>query len=404
MNLSAKAVAGLELPPGKLDTIYFDASLPGFGFRLRRRSAAAPVRRSWVIQYRHGGATRRLKLASAGVLGADAARAQAKKLLAAAALGQDPGAARGRREHTFAVVAQEYLEHKRSRVRRKTLKEVTRYLTGDYFRPLHRMSLAHIQRRDIAACVMAIERRSGPTVARQACNSAQAFFIWAMRAGLAESNPSLGVVKPKEAEPGTRVLNDSELAAVWTACAECGEFGRITRLLILTGSRRTEIGAMQWAELDADAATWTLPGERSKNRRPHTLPLPPAAWEILDAVPRLVGREFLFGSHGIQGFGGYGSAKAGLDQRLGDKVGRWRIHDIRRTVATRMADIGVQPHVIEQILNHQSGHRRGPAGVYNRSAYAREVRAALALWAEHVRALVQGGERKVLPFVPASAT
>jgi hypothetical protein len=64
----------------------------------------------------------------------------------------------------------------------------------------------------------------------------------------------------------------------------------------------------------------------------------------------------------------------------------------------------VQPHIIEQILNHQSGYKAGPAGIYNRSSYEREVRAALALWADHVRTLVDGGERKVIPYAPQTAS
>ena len=74
------------------------------------------------------------------------------------------------------------------------------------------------------------------------------------------------------------------------------------------------------------------------------------------------------------------------------------MHDIRRTFVTRLADLGVVPHVIEQIVNHVSGHRAGVAGVYQRSTYEREVRSALALWADHIRTLVAGGERKILPF------
>ena len=88
--------------------------------------------------------------------------------------------------------------------------------------------------------------------------------------------------------------------------------------------------------------------------------------------------------------------KRRLDARSG--VVDWTVHDIRRSVATKLADIGVQPHIIEQILNHVSGHKAGPAGIYNRSSYEREVRAALALWEDHVRTIVEGGERKVVTF------
>ena len=120
-------------------------------------------------------------------------------------------------------------------------------------------------------------------------------------------------------------------------------------------------------------------------------------------MPRVVGRDHLFGVWADYGFSDWGT-KVDLDAKLGTAVGSWTIHDLRRTVATRMADLGIQPHVIEQILNHQSGHKSGVAGIYNRSSYEREVKAALAMWADHIRALVEGGERKIIHMksVPAS--
>jgi integrase len=126
------------------------------------------------------------------------------------------------------------------------------------------------------------------------------------------------------------------------------------------------------------------------------LPLPEAAWQIVDAVPQIAGRDQLFGSRSKSGMNGWNEVKRALDARLGDGVAPWMLHDLRRTTATRLADLGVQPHVIEAILNHHSGHRSGVAGIYNRSSYQREVTAALALWADHVRALVEGGKRKIV--------
>ena len=214
-------------------------------------------------------------------------------------------------------------------------------------------------------------------------------------------NPVIGTPDRKEPPPRERVLTDSELTAIWQTCGE-DDYGKVLRLLILTGCRRQEVGSMSWSELDPDAGTWTIPATRTKNGRQHTLPLPPAAWAIIDSVPRRLARDFLFGVHSKLGYNGWHDGKAELDQKLGDQVASWRVHDLRRTVATRMADNGITPHVIEAILNHQSGHRAGVAGVYNRSSYANEVRAALALWADHVRSLVEGGERKVVAFTPAS--
>src|SRR5262249_36558019 len=172
-------------------------------------------------------------------------------------------------------------------------------------------------------------------------------------------------------------------------------------LLILTAQRRTEVGGIAWREIDLDRGTWTLPASRTKNGREHTLPLPPLALDIIASIPREVGRDYLFGARAA-GFTSWVYPKQLLDKRLGDRVEPWRLHDLRRSAATRMCDIGIAPHVVEQILNHQSGHRAGIVGVYNRSSYEREVKAAMALWADHVRSITEGGERKVIsmPRVP----
>jgi integrase len=193
------------------------------------------------------------------------------------------------------------------------------------------------------------------------------------------------------------VLDDSELAAIWRAAGD-DAYGKIIKLLMLTGCRRQEVGGMRWGELDPERGVWTIPASRTKTGRQHILSLPPLAADIIENVPRRVARDHLFGTRSLGGFSDWGHGKAALDRLLGEAVGAWRIHDLRRTCATRMADLGVAPHIIEAVLNHHSGHRAGVAGIYNRSSYDREVRAALAMWADHVRALVDGGARKIVPI------
>ena len=406
MNLTAKAVAGLILPIGKNDGIYFDDALPGFGYRLRRHSTTAPVRGTWIAQYRTSGATRRVRLGDAKVLNAEAARGAAKKILAQVALGHDPqeekAERRGKDQLTFRGVVAEYLAAKEPELRAGTMVKIRGYLAGAYFHPLHGQPLDAITRKQIATCLVVVARERGPMAALRARDALHAFYVWAMTMGLIENNPVIGVFAPKQHAGRERALNQVELAAVWRASGN-DDYGRIVRLLILTGCRRQEIGGMSWGELDTDAGTWTLPAARSKNHRAHVMPLPPAAWAIIDQVPRMAGRDQLFGVSAGRGYSAWAQGKTSLDRRLGDDIAPFHLHDVRRSVATRMADIGVQPHIIEQILNHQSGHKRGPAGVYNRSSYERETRAALALWADHVCSLVEGGARKVL-LMPQSAS
>jgi integrase len=399
MQLTAKAVAALQMPASKTDVIYFDDASPGFGYRLRA-GAGGKVLRSWIAQYRRAGGTRRITLGPAGVLSAEQARLAAKKVLAAAALGQDPQAdridRRDKDQHSFRTVVAEHLKAKKPDVRARTHIELTRYLTGVYFKPLHAMPVDTITRKDVAARLVAITRESGSITAARARAAINGFFVWAMQMGYVEANPVIGTIQPKDSEGRSRVLTPAELAAIWRGCGD-DDHGRIVRVLILTGCRRQEIGGMAWGELDAEAGAFTIPSARSKNGREHTLPLPSAAWAIINRVPHMAHRDYLFGIRG-DGFRAWADGKAELDKRLGDTVAPFVLHDIRRSVATGMANLGVQPHVVEQILNHVSGHKSGVAGIYNKSSYEREVKAALALWADHVRVLAEGGERKVLNF------
>ncbi len=403
MKITAKSIAALSLPDGRGDIIHFDDDLPGFGFRLRR-SPSGKVNTTWVAQYRRAGGTRRVLLGGGGVLGAEQARAAAKKVLAAVALGGDPQAdkseRRGRDRLSLRSVVDEYLALKRAEVRPGTLREITRYLIGPYFKPLHSLPLDTITRKDVASCVVAAQRKHGANVAALARSTLGSFFAWAMTMGLIESNPVIGTHQPKGGKPRSRVRDDQELAAIWRACGD-DDYGKIIRLLIFLPCRRQEVGGISFSEIDFERGEWTIPATRSKNGRAHTLPLMRAAIDILATVPRVASRDHLFGARSERGFCTWAEGKRLLDARSG--VTGWVVHDIRRSVATKLADIGVMPHVVEQILNHQSGHKRGHAGTYNRSIYEREVRNALALWADHVRSLIKGGERTVLPFATAGS-
>jgi integrase len=401
MVFSAKVIAALQLLPGQNDKIYFDDTMPGFGYRLRR--SGNEIKRSWIVQYRRAGATRRILLGNATVLSAAQAREQAKKVLGRVAIGEDPQADRRDRRSkdrlSLRSVIEEYVQAKEPELRPRSFFEVRRYLTSSYFRSLHALPVDTVTRKDIAGRLVAIARESSSNTAARARDLLHAFFVWALQMGHVEQNPVLGTIKPKEGEGRTRVLSDAEMAVVWCASGD-DEHGKIVKLLILTAARRQEIGGMRWLELDEERGTWTLPAARAKNNHAHTLPLPPAAWTIINRVPRIANRDHLFGVRAERGFSTWALAKSVLDKRLrGAAVAPFVLHDLRRTVATKMADLGVQPHIIEEILNHRSGHKAGIAGIYNRNSYEREVKAAVLMWADHVRTLAEGG---VISFTSAS--
>jgi integrase len=236
--------------------------------------------------------------------------------------------------------------------------------------------------------------RDGISVARSGALAAAlgSLFSWATRRRLVAVNPTAGMYRPKQSASRSRVLTDAEVAAVWRASASFGfPFGSVIQLLLITGQRRNEVAAMRWSELSDDFSIWNLPPARTKNKQPHIVQLPPLAREIVAATPRQVAVDFLFSTTGVTSVSGFSKFKSMLDAAA-PTAEPWRIHDLRRTAVTGMAELGVMPHVIEAVVNHLSGHKSGIAGVYNRAQYSAERKAALELWADHVAAVV--GERR----------
>ena len=275
-----------------------------------------------------------------------------------------------------------------------------------------------ISRREVAARLHVIADTHGPIASNRARATLSAFYAWAIGQGLAETNPVVGTVKAGEERSRERVLAAAELAAVWRG-SRTDEHSRIVQLLLLTGQRRGEIAGMRWRELDFERGQWSLPPERTKNGRRHDVPLSAQAANLLRTIERRGDRELLFGK--AEGpFSGWGLPKRRLDariarQRAEQRLGRplaagekpsaddalvpWTLHDLRRTVVTGMNELGIQPHIVEAVVNHISGRgKAGVAGVYNRATYAAEKRMALQAWADHLDQILGIGERKVIPM------
>lgn len=169
---------------------------------------------------------------------------------------------------------------------------------------------------------------------------------------------------------------------------------------------------MRLAEVDADKALWSLPGDRTKNKLPHEVPLSDQALAIVNGLPVREDRALVFGT-GKGGFSGWACAKAALGERIAkaravaagretptaaDRLADWHLHDLRRSTVTHMAELGVQPHILEAAINHVSGHKAGVAGTYNRAVYAKEKRETLSLWAGWLMGVVEGRQAKVVPL------
>ena len=189
------------------------------------------------------------------------------------------------------------------------------------------------------------------------------------------------------------MLTDDELRKIWHATAEPGPFNAIVRMLILTGQRRDEVAGMTWGEISPDLSTWTIPASRAKNGAAHIVPITAPVKVMLTTArdaPRLESEatdDLAF--PGLRGpFNGFSKAKVALDAASG--VTGWRLHDIRRTMATGLQKLGVRLETTEAVLNHISGSRAGIVGIYQRHDYAAEKRAALTAWGKHVAGIVDG--------------
>jgi len=380
MKLTSKVVTALMLPAGKTDHIVWDADIPGFGLRMREGGT-----RAFVFQYKLGERQRRITLGAASAIGIDRARETAKDLYAQVRLGQDPAGvkaeARVAATETFAAVSRQFLAFQANNRRHRSYLEIQRHLSK-YAAPLHGLQLSRIERRDVASVIMAVAENSGIVTANRVRTSLGGLFNWAVQQGLAENNPVVGTARAGREKSRARVLTKDELALIWNHLGE-GHYAAVMKLLMLTGQRAGEVADLRWSEIQGD--TIVLPPERCKNGRSHVVPMSTPVRAVLEAQPHRVGRDLIFGI-GEGGFNGWHIRKQKLDAAIEAATGKmlapWTVHDIRRSVVTHMAEIGIAPHIIEAVVNHVSGHKNGVAGIYNRAQYQDETRAALQRWAD----------------------
>jgi integrase len=384
VKLTSSSIAALTLPEGKTDYVAWDDAMPGFGVRLRGAG------KHFIVQYRVGKQQRRESLGDVRKITLDQARQIARQRFAQVELGNDPAAEKAKAREaasaaalTLGSVVTRYIDAKRDTVRRATFEAIVRHLNV-LFAPLHRRPLSEIKRAEIAAQLQQIIKDSGRTCAARARSNLGALYTWAMREGLCEANPVIGTNDPDPKTSRDRVLSDSELVSVWNGCGD-GNFAKIVRLLILTGCRRREIGSLKWSEIDLATGIMTISAERTKNGRAHTLTLPPMALDIIGSVPRSDGCDYVFGQSGFQRWSGAAHIGA-LREELGE-MAHWSLHDLRRTFRTGLGRLGIPSHIAELCINHTRG---GIEAVYDRHTYEREIALALAQWAAHVAAIIDG--------------
>jgi len=384
IHMTKSAVDALKA--ASKDTVYWDAGLPGFGVKVTPRS-----RKVFVVLYRIGGAGSRLRKYTIGPYGRvtlQMARAEAQKVLAARLEGRDP--ATEKRESKRRMTADRvddlievFIVQHVSKTRKAA--EISRLLRREVVSRWGNRCVHAIGKRDIVELASEIAQRGTPMAANTLLKVIKTFLNWCVGRAVIDASPAEGVPLPGKEVARDRVLTNNELASVIRAARQIGgAYGGIVEMLALTGQRREEVAQMVGDEIDFNSRTWTLPGSRTKNGKPHIVHLSEACIKLIKRASGL--GSYVFSISGVKPFQNFTNAKRALDELSG--VTGWRLHDLRRTCVSGMAGLGVPPHVADKILNHQSGTISGVAAVYQRHEFLAERQAALNLWGAHIGQLL----------------
>lgn len=422
MDLTTQVVAALKAGPKRREIP--DDSRPGLYVVVQPKTGA----KSFAVRYRFGTEWRKVTLGKFGdgglILGetrkdrkarllrdpdsvSPCARERARLILDRVAIGEDPSTERRGNvgaadlvSNVWSDYADRHLAKKRpataaaaQRVYRKSLSAWVDRRIGD------------IGKRDVLDVLDAITAAGHPAAAIRARAVLSKFFAWCRGRDLIRLSPCDGVAlesgDDSDEEANARVLSDAEIQKLWKAADVMAyPFGGMVKLMLLTGCRREEISAMRDSEIDLDSRTFTLAPARTKNKKTHVVHLSNAAVAIIENLPRVENDTgYLFSTNGKTFATGYSKAKKAFDELM--TIPAWRFHDLRRTMVSGMARIGVELPVIERCVNHISGSFKGIVGVYQKHDYAREKAAAFDAWARHVQGVASGKPGNVVPMKAA---
>jgi integrase len=368
--------------------------------------------RSWVFRYRFGGRTRKLTL-DAGPTDLARVRELGTAALNAVKAGIDPGEVKQEKKRAGSPLTVEGLidkyatKHLGKREDSETGLVAYSLRSGDEVERILRKELKPFLKRQANTGISESEAikligdvgERGDVIRNRTLANCKSMYAFAMSPEVKAvlSNPFAGL-KLKKVGDRERVLSEEELKAVWVAAGKLGDpYNAIIKLLLLTGQRLGEIANLCWSEVSFSKKQLELPGVRTKNKRSHIVALSPAALEILERAKEAKIKSegdlvFTISGDALNGWSKLrGRLYEAVEEALEREPEPWVIHDIRRSVATHMAeDLKILPHVIDKILNHSSGVIRGVMATYNRSDLLEERRAALEAWAKYIDGFVSG--------------
>jgi len=403
VSLTDRFVAGAK--SSEVQTDYFDDSPKTRGLCLRVTKAG---RKTWSLIFTSPKDGKRARMTLGGYPATSLARARTLAIEAHGHLdeGHDPrdiAAAQVASAMTVAGMIESFLE-KHAKPNLRSAGEIERRLKKNVTPIIGSMKLADLHRRDMNRVVDPVLKRNRRVEASRVFEDFRSVVRWAVARGDLDHNPFDGMKKPNGSVPRERTLSDDEIRAVWnglhTILARSKACQRIIKLCLVTAQRVGEVAGMAVGEIDLDAATWTIPGARTKNSRRHVVPLSTTALELIKKALKDVGEDatHVFLSSDSKGpLSPLVVAKTILRAQKpseGRPLGRfciphWTTHDLRRTALTNFAVLGIPPVVAGAVANHISVTKATVTlEVYTQYTYEKEKREALEMWANRIAAIV----------------
>jgi integrase len=391
VDLSDRFISGLK--PKAIATDYFDTKTRGLNLRVTPNGVKA-----WSVMFTspRDGKRARLSLGSYPATGLATARTRAIEVRGQVEAGTDPREEKKKEKEkatggpmTVTMLAENYLTKHASKLR--SYDEVKRKLHTEILPVIRNMALADLHRRDIHRVLDPIKERGSLAMAEKVYTDIRAMLNWAVKRGYLDSNPATGMEEGGVSKPRERYLSEEEIVALWPAFSTFKKPVELAlKLALVTGQRIGEICGMTESELDLAKAQWTIPAERFKNGKAHTVPLSDMALDLIaEARTTAIGNRIIARS-----------AEA-IAQALIYRINRlpvqdWTAHDLRRSVCTHLAQLGFPPLTIGACVNHRQVTKGGVTlGVYVQYDYAKEKLEALETWAERLTAIVSSTESKI---------
>jgi integrase len=424
----------LKMPPGKREVTQFEDGT-GLGIRMSQTGVI-----SFILQLPVKGFKKKYKetLGAWGKITIEAARAAAQAMAGKIAMGVNPWAELAEAEAKAKAKADEeevlkftvrvlvdqwrrfYLVKKRPGYALRAFRNIDRAFASLLDMPAASVTRAIVKKAMQKHSEQKTVRRSGRgnrtvgglSAVHNATVSLKAAYSWAFGEELLAENPLIGLKLPEHKSERDRVLTTGEARLVYAAAGRLSYPAQhFVKLLMLTGCRRGEIAGLRWDEIvtadDGSKSIELSPG-RTKTNTGHHVALSKEALSVIAECQRhrVVGSPYVLSSDGHRPFANFNRAKEWLNEALDGEISDWRLHDFRRSIVSLLAEMGLNPVMIDRLLGHQPTSLKGSAKIYQRHEFRVERASALELWAAHLtqapatvtalpRASVKGAKTKL---------